>query len=202
MWKCTNCYHVEIEDAKPDVCSVCGAEADKLVAHEVSGVKGKDTLRNLKAGFVAESQAHLRNLAFAMKAEQEGYRQVARLFRAIAEAEAVHAFNHLRLLAAVSSTQDNLQSAFEREKLASNSYPQFIKKANEEGNENVARVFSYSRDVERGHTRLYEAALQHMLADVDTEYNVCSICGYVADGELPDQCPVCGAPRGKFRKVD
>ena len=99
MWKCTNCHHVEFSTDKPKLCPVCGAEAEKLVPHEVSGVKGTKTLNNLKTGFVAESQAHLRNLTFAMKAEQEGYSQVAKLFRAIAEAEAVHAFNHYRLLA-------------------------------------------------------------------------------------------------------
>ena len=136
-----------------------------------------------------------------MKAEQENYRQIARLLRAIAEAESVHAFNHLRLLGGVSDTQENLRSAFEREKLASNSYPQFIKEAHEEDNEHVARTFSYSRDVERGHAKLYEDALQHMLADVDTEYYVCSVCGHVADGELLDQCPICGAPKEKFRRV-
>ena len=201
MWKCTNCYHVELEDEKPERCPICGAGAERLVSHEVPGIKGKKTLRNLKVGFAAESQAHLRNMAFAMKAEQENYRQIARLFRAIAEAESVHAFNHLRLLSAVSATQENLQSAFEREKLASNSYPQFIKEAHEEGNEHVARIFGYSRDVERGHAKLYESALQHMLADADTEYYVCGVCGYVSDGELPEQCPICGATKEKFKKV-
>jgi len=201
MWKCTNCHHVELRDERPQRCSVCGARAERFISHEVPEIKGKKTLQNLKTGFVAESQAHVRNLAFAMKAEQENYRQIARLFRSIAEAEAVHAFNHLRLLAAVFSTQENLQSAFEREKLASNSYPQFIKEAHEEGNEHVAMIFSYSRDAERGHAKLYENALQHMLADVDTEYYVCTVCGHVADGEVPDECPICGAPKEKFKRV-
>jgi len=192
---------VELATDKPERCPLCGAEAEKLVPHEVPGIKGTKTLKNLKNGFVAESQAHLRNLAFAMKAEQEGYRQVARLFRAVAEAEGVHAFNHLRLLSAVSDTQENLESAFERENLASNSYPEFIKAANEEDNKPVAMIFSYSRDVERGHAKLYEQALEHMLGDVDTEYYVCGVCGYVSDGVLPDECPVCGAPREKFRRV-
>ena len=159
------------------------------------------TLKNLKEGFVAESQAHQRNLAFAMKAEQEGYRQVARLFRAVAEAEGVHAFNHLRLLGGVSETQENLETAFERENLASSTYPQFIKEANEEANAHVAMIFSYSRDVERGHAKLYEKALQNMLADVSTEYYVCGICGYISDGVMPEQCPICGAPRERFRMV-
>ena len=201
MWKCTNCHHVEFSTDKPRQCPVCGAEAEKLVPHEVSGIKGTKTLKNLKAGFIAESQAHLRNLAFAMKAEQEDYAQVARLFRAIAEAEAVHAFNHFRLLGAVSGTQENLESAFERENLASNSYPQFVKEANEEGNTSVATTFSYSRDVEKGHAKLYKKALAHTMAEEEIDYYVCQVCGYVSDGVLPDECPICGAPKEKFRKV-
>ncbi|MFQ5816144.1 MAG: ferritin family protein [Candidatus Hydrothermarchaeaceae archaeon] len=201
MWKCTNCHHVELATDKPERCPVCGAEAEKLVPHEILGIKGGKTPQNLKAGFVAESQAHLRNLTFAIKAEEEGFSQVAKLFRAIAEAEAVHAFNHLRLLGAVASTQENLETAFEREKLASSTYPQFMKEANEEDNEQVARIFSYSRDVERGHAKLYEKALEHMLGDVDTEYYLCGVCGYVSDGELPDRCPICGAPRERFKRV-
>jgi rubrerythrin len=201
MWKCTNCHHVDFSTDKPQRCPVCGAEADKLIPHEVSGVKGTKTLNNLKAGFVAESQAHLRNLAFAMKAEQDSYPQVARLFRAIGEAESVHAFNHLRLLGAVSGTQDNLESAFERENLAASTYPQFITEANEESNTGVATVLSYSRDVEKGHAKLYKKALAHMMAEKETEYYVCQVCGYVSDGVLPDVCPICGAPKEKFRKV-
>ncbi len=164
-------------------------------------MKGTKTLKNLKTGFMAESQAHVRNLAFAMKAEQEGFSQIARLFRAIAEAESVHAFNHLRLLGAVSGSQDNLESAFERENLAASAYPQFIREANEEGDASVATVLSYSRDVEREHAKLYEKAQAHMMAEKETEYYVCQVCGYVSDGVLPDVCPICGAPRDKFRKV-
>jgi rubrerythrin len=201
MWKCTNCHHVELSTDKPQQCPVCGAEAEKLVPHEVSGIKGSKTLHNLKTGFVAESQAHLRNLAFAMKAEQEGYLQVARLFRAIAEAESVHAFNHFRLLGAVSGTQENLESAFERENLAASTYPQFIREANEEGNTSVATVLGYSRDVEKGHAKLYKKAQAHMMAEEETEYYVCQVCGHVSDGFLPDECPICGAPKEKFRKV-
>ena len=201
MWKCTNCHHVEFSTDQPQRCPVCGAEAEKLVPHEVPGIKGTKTLKNLKAGSMAESQAHLRNLAFAMKAEQEGYAQVARLFRAIADAEAVHAFNHFRLLGAVSDTQENLESAFEKENLASTVYPQFVREANEEGNTSVATVLSYSRDVEKGHAKLYRKALAHMMAEERVEYYVCQVCGYVSDAVLPDECPICGAPKEKFRKV-
>ena len=201
MWKCTNCHHVEFSADRPQRCPICGVEAGKLVPHDIPGIKGMKTLNNLKIGFVAESQAHLRNLAFAMKAEQEDYPQAARLFRAIAEAESVHAFNHFRLLGAVSGTQENLESAFERENLAASAYPQFIREANEEGNTSVATVLTYSRDVEKGHAQLYKKALAHIMAGEETEYYVCQVCGHVSDGVLPDMCPICGAPREKFRKV-
>ncbi len=201
MWKCTNCRHVEFTADKPGQCPVCGAEEEKIIPHTVPGVKGTRTPKNLRAGFIAESQAHLRNLAYAMKAEQEGYSQIARLFRAIAEAEAVHAFNHIRLLGAVSGTQENLESAFEKENLAAGTYPQLIREAAEEDNTAVATVLTYSRDVEKGHAKLYKKALAHMMAEEETEYYVCQVCGYVADGSLPDECPVCGAPKDKFRKV-
>ncbi len=201
MWKCTNCHHLELTAERPKHCPVCGADAEKLVPHEVPGIRGMKTLENLKTGFVAESQAHQRDLAFALKAEQEELTQVARLFRAIAEAEGIHAFNHLRLLGGVSDTQENLEAAFERENLASKTYPEFIREANEEGNSSVATIFSFSRDVERVHAKLYKKALDHMMQNVDTTYYVCGVCGYVSDGELPDQCPVCGAPKEKFRTI-
>ena len=201
MWRCINCQHLETTDIKPDRCSVCGAEADKIIQHEIPGLKGTKTLKNLKAGFVAESQAHQRNLAFAMKAEQDGLPQIARLFRAVAEAEAIHAYNHLRLLGGISDTQENLQAAFERENLAQNTYPRFIKEANEEGNNAVAKIFSYSRDVEKGHAKLYKRALEYMIQETVRDYYVCGVCGYVSDGELPDECPICGAPKEKFRHI-
>ncbi len=201
MWKCTNCHHVGLSEDKPQQCPVCGADKEKLVSHTVSKVKGKRTLQNLKTGFMAESQAHLRNTAFAMKAEQEGYAQMARLFRAVAEAEAVHAFNHMRLLDAVSDTQENLESAFERENLAASRYPQFVREANEEDDTGVATVLSYSRDVEKGHAKLYKKALAHMMGEEEVDYYVCQVCGYVSDGVLPDECPICGASKDKFRKV-
>jgi rubrerythrin len=192
---------MEIAEDKPERCPVCGSAAEKLLPHEVPGIKGIKTLKNLKSGFVAESQAHQRNLAFAMRAEQDGFAQVAKLFRAVAEAEGVHAYHHLRLLGGISDTQENLEAAFERENLASDSYPEFIKAANEEGNNAVAKVFTYSRDVEAGHAKLYKKALERMIQETETDYYVCGVCGYVSDGELPDECPICGAPRDKFRQV-
>ena len=201
MWKCTNCAHLELGPVKPERCPVCRAAADKLVLHEVPGIKGEKTIQNLKMGFIAESQASVRNRAFATKADQEDYTQMASLFRAIAESEAVHAFNHLRLMGAVSDTQQNLESAFERENLAADAYPQLIQIANEEGNNGVAAILGFIRDVEREHAKLYSKALDHMIAEAQTEYYVCGVCGHISDGELPDECPICGAPSERFRRV-
>lgn len=200
MWKCTNCSHLELTAEKPEKCPVCGADAEKLEPHEVPGIKGEKTLQSLKTGFVAESQASVRNRAFAMKADQEELPQMAALFRTIAQSEVVHAFNHLRFLGGVSDTQDNLQSAFERENLASDSYPQLIKDANDENNEAVAAIFGFVRDVEKEHAKLYKGAMDHMVSEEETEYYVCSICGHIEDGYAPDECPVCGAPKEQFKK--
>jgi rubrerythrin len=107
----------------------------------------------------------------------------------------------LRLLGGISDTQENLEAAFKRENLASDSYPEFIKAAHEEGNTAVAKIFTYSRDVEAGHAKLYKKALERMIQETETDYYVCGVCGYVSDGELPDECPICGAPQDKFRQV-
>jgi rubrerythrin len=202
MWMCTNCHHLEITTEKPEHCPVCGATADKITQYEAPGIKGAKTLKDIQEGFVAESKAHMRNLAFALKAEEEGYPQIAKLFRVIAESEGIHTFHHLDILNAVANTQENLQAAFERENLAKQAYPAFIKDAEEEDNTRVAMMFSYHRDVEREHAKLYEKAMQHMLGSEDTKYFVCSVCGYVSDGIIPDQCPICGAPKEAFKLVN
>ncbi|TEU10326.1 MAG: rubrerythrin family protein [Anaerolineales bacterium] len=165
---------------------------------------GDKTHKNLYEAFVGEAKAHRRLLAFARKAEEEGYPQVAKLFRAVSAAEGVHADNHLRLLgeAVVRDTQANLDFSFETEKTVNGVYyPQFIKEAEEEGSRAAARSFSQARDVEEGHAKLYEKALRHLLRDEDADYYVCRICGYVSDGVLPEVCPVCGAKKELFYRT-
>jgi len=201
MFKCTNCSHLELTDQKPEKCPICGAEADKLIDHQVPGIKGTKTLLNLKMGFEAESKASVRDRAYAMKADQEGFSHMAALFRAIAEAESIHAYNHLRFLGGISDTQTNLDSAFEHEKMASEVYPDIIRVANEEGNSAVARQFSFVRDVEREHAKLYSRAIDHMVSEKQTEYYVCTVCGHIEDGDVPDECPICGAPKAKFKFI-
>ena len=165
---------------------------------------GRKTHDNLYVAFVGEAKAHHRLLAFARKADDEGYPQIAKLFRAVAAAEGVHVERHLRLLgeAVVQSTEENLQSSFERETTVNEVYyPQFIREAEEEGERAAVLTFSQARDVEEGHAALYKHALSAMLRDETHGYYVCQVCGYVAERDVPDQCPVCGAKRGQFRLV-
>ena len=165
---------------------------------------GEKTHSNTYTAFVGEAKAHHRLLAFARKADEEGYPQVAKLFRAVADAEGVHTERHLRLLgeAVVKSTEENLQSSFERETTVNQVYyPQFIREAEEEGEQAAALTFSQARDVEEGHAALYKRALSAMLRDETHGYYVCQVCGYVAEREPPDRCPICNAKREKFRLV-
>lgn len=163
------------------------------------------TQRNLYEAFVGEAKAHRRLLAFARKADEEGYPDVARLFRAIAYAEGIHADRALRLLgeAVVKSTEENLQSSFDRETTVSQvAYARFIREAEEEEDRRAALVFSQARDVEEAHAALYKRALSCLLREEPCVYYVCDICGYVVEGEPPDECPVCGAKREKFIRID
>jgi rubrerythrin len=162
------------------------------------------TQENVYAAFVGEAKAHHRLLAFARKAEAEGYRQVAKLFRAVAAAEGVHAERHLRLLgeAYVRSTEENLQYSFEQETTVNQvTYPQFIREAEEEEEPAAAVTFKQARDVEERHAALYKRALTAMLREETHDYYVCQVCGYVAERESLEQCPVCNARRERFRRV-
>jgi rubrerythrin len=161
------------------------------------------TEKNLAYAFAAESKAYVRNEAFAKKAEMDGYLQIAHLFRAISDAESVHARRYLLLMRGkIGSTEENLETAFQNEIKANvEEYPKLIKDASNEGKESVLEAFSQSRDVENGHAELYKKAMNDMLAERDTRYYVCQVCGYVSEDEAPDNCPVCRAVKGKFKLV-
>jgi len=161
------------------------------------------TERNLAYAFAAESKAAIRNGAFAKKADSEGYPQIARLFRAVSDAESVHARRYLLLMRGkIGTTEENIETAFQNEIKANvEEYPRLIKDASDEGKENVSKAFTLSRDVETRHAELYKKAMNDMLADRETEYYVCQVCGYVNEDKAPDNCPVCGAVKGKFKLV-
>lgn len=161
------------------------------------------TEKNLYDAFVGEAKAALRLKGYAEKAEEEGYSQMAKLFRAIAFAEEVHGLKHLKLLEIVGSTEENLQASFESEtSVTENVYPEFIRIADEEGNQGARISFTHARDAEEFHARLYKGAIDRMIDETEAPYHVCTVCGYVAEGEAPEKCPVCDALPEKFMRVD
>ena len=161
------------------------------------------TQKDLQDAFAGESQANRKYLAFAKKAEAEGFKQAAKLFRAAAAAETIHAHDHLRELGVVKSTKENLMAAIAGESYEfQNMYPQMIADAQAEGNAGALRSFNYANEVEKVHAALYQKALDSLGRNIDTEYYVCSVCGYTAEGEAPDECPVCKSKKQAFKKAE
>ena len=161
------------------------------------------TRKALYNAYEGEAKAALRLKVFAEKAEKEGYRQIAKLFRVIAFSEEVHGTRALKVLKEVKSTEENLTESFEKERqIAGVAYNDFIKEAEAEGDKAAVLHFSQSRDAEEIHAKLYKKAPDHMLEERETTYYVCRICGYVADGHLPDVCPICNAKKEQFTQID
>ncbi len=168
----------------------------------MADLQGTKTEKDLETAFAGESQANRKYLAFAKQASREGYPQVARLFRAAAEAETVHAHNHLRTLGRIKSTAENLQEAVSGEIHEFKSmYPEMIEHSQEEGIKAGERSFRYANEVERVHARLYQRALDNLENLEEVDYYVCSVCGYTCENEPPDKCPVCNANSKAFFEV-
>ncbi len=160
------------------------------------------TEQNLLEAFAGESQANRKYLAFARKAEQEGYPAAAKLFRAAAEAETIHAHAHLRVLGKVGKTADNLKEAIAGETHEfKEMYPLMIATALTEGNKGAERSFAYANAVEKVHADLYQKALDNLGRAGEVDYYVCSVCGNTVEKEAPETCPVCGAKAKAFFKV-
>lgn len=162
------------------------------------------TEQNLRDAFAGESQANRKYLAFAAAADKEGYPQAARLFRAAAEAETIHAHNHLKTLKGIRSTKENLQEAIAGETDEfKKMYPGMLEAAKAEGNKEAERSFHYANEVEKIHAQLYRKMLDNLGAGEETyPYYVCPVCGYTSDKEPPDNCPICGTKGKMFRKID
>ena len=160
---------------------------------------------NLKAAFAGESQANRKYLAFAKKADADGYPQVAKLFRAAAEAETIHAHAHFKVLGGVGETASNLVDAIEGEGYEFREmYPKFLAEAEAEGNDAAVRSFRFALAVEEVHHGLYEKALESVKGGGDfpsTPIHVCPVCGNTFEGGTPDKCPVCNVPKEKFFEV-
>ncbi len=165
-----------------------------------------NTNDNLAAAFAGESQASRKYLYFAEKAEQEGHKRAARLFRAASEAETVHARNHLRVMQGIGTTAENLKTAISGENHEfTEMYPEFIDTARVEGNQKAANSFDMANKVEKIHHQLYTETLEKLDETESGEpkpFYVCEVCGNTIEGEAPDRCPVCGAPRKMFKAVE
>ncbi len=164
----------------------------------------KMTESNLKSAFAGESQAHMRYLIFAKKAEKEGFSNVARLFRAVAYAEQVHATNHLVTLGLAGGTADNLQAAINGETYEVNEmYPAFKAVAELEEEKGAQKSTHWALQAEKIHAGMYQKAKQAVERKEDLALGsvfICGECGYTVEGSAPDRCPICGASKEKFRK--
>jgi rubrerythrin len=165
-----------------------------------------NTQQNLESAFAGESQANRKYLFFADKAEDEGHPWIARLFRAAAEAETVHARAHLQVMGGIGSTRDNLKVAISGESYEfTEMYPEFILQAKADNNGGAEASFYRANEVEKIHHRLYQQALSAIETGKplsDEPYFVCQVCGNTVLGEAPDKCPICGAPGSKFKRVE
>jgi rubrerythrin len=164
-----------------------------------------NTTDNLKESFAGESQANQKYRAFAKKAEQDGLPHIARLFRTTAEAERIHAEGHLKALAGIASTRENLQAAMEGEVYEyTTMYPPMLEQAQAEGHR-AKVMFGYAVKAEAVHAELYKRALEAVARGADLaegKFYLCPFCGNIEFGNPPDACPVCGAPKAKFVEVE
>jgi rubrerythrin len=162
------------------------------------------TEQNLQEAFAGESQANRKYLAFAKQADREGYPKAAKLFRAAAEAETVHAHAHLKAMGGIKGTTENLKTAISGEIHEFKSmYPAMIEASKADGNKAAEQSFTYANAVEEVHARLYEKALEDLEKESNVEcYYVCPVCGYTHENSAPDTCPVCKAKGKVFVRVD
>lgn len=164
----------------------------------------KMTEDNLRSAFAGESQAHTRYMIFANKAEQEGFPNIARLFRAIAYAELVHASNHYKVLGMVRTTPENLQVAIDGEVFeVDEMYPAYNNVAKLQKETGAERTTGWALEAEKIHISLYQKAKQAADRKEDVTIGpiyVCELCGYTVEGALPERCPICNAPKNKFRE--
>ncbi len=169
----------------------------------MSEFKNSQTEQDLKEAFAGESQANRKYLAFAMQAEKEGYTQAAKLFRAAAEAETVHALAHLRALGGIGKTLENLQEAVSGETHEfKEMYPPMIEEAKAKGFTAAERTFRFANVVEEVHATLYQKMLDNLDKAEKVDYYVCQVCGHTLEAPPEKPCEVCGAAPKAFKKID
>ncbi|HSO71099.1 MAG TPA: rubrerythrin family protein [Thermodesulfobacteriota bacterium] len=161
------------------------------------------TVEDLQEAFAGESQANRKYLAFAKKADEEGFPMAARLFRAAAAAETVHAHAHLKVLGGIMSTKENIKEAIEGESHEfQKMYPKMIEDAKAEGNAQALRSFEFANAVEKIHAQLYQKMFDNLDKQTMVDVYICPVCGMTVEGEPPDKCPVCGALKKFFERID
>ncbi|MFO8112210.1 MAG: rubrerythrin family protein [Desulfosalsimonadaceae bacterium] len=162
------------------------------------------TSKHLLDAFAGESQANRKYLAYAKQADKEGHKEIAKLFRAAAAAETVHAHAHLRAAGGIGKTAENLKDAISGETHEFTAmYPEMIEDARAEDEKEALRSFTYANEVEKIHANLYQKALDNIDSpDPVDGYYVCGVCGYTVADEKPDKCPVCGSAAKAFEKID
>ncbi len=161
----------------------------------------KKTLDDLKEAFAGESQANRKYLAFSKKAEEEGYKGVALLFKAIAEAETVHAMNHFKLFG-LGTTEENLKAAIQGENYeVTTMYPNFLEDAKKAKETGAQKSEQFALEAEQIHERMYIDALQKVMDNEDINIKkvaVCNVCGHTVIGEPPDECPICKSKKKAY----
>lgn len=176
-----------------------------LITPQLERTSLGNTDDNLKSAFATKAQTSRMYMAFSEAAEEEGYRQIAKLFRAAAESETVHAMHHLRTSGGVLSTAENLKVSIERENLEhSKTYAEFIEQSKKEGNSQATLGFNYAKKVEMDHERNFMEAESTLKADKDLPLKrlfVCQICGQIHVSDPPKTCPVCGNPSEMFKEI-
>lgn len=179
------------------------APRKKFTMLNLKGGKIMSTMDDLKEAFAGESQANRKYLAFAKKADKEGYSQIAKLFRAAAQSETIHALEHLRVMGQVGSTADNLKAAIEGETYEfQQMYPGFIDQAEKEGNKAAVMSFKNANAVEQIHAGLFKKALDDLRQNKQVDYYICPVCGNVVEGNPPEFCPICRTLGSKFMLIE
>lgn len=164
---------------------------------------GEKSQKNLAAAFAGESQAFQKYMAFAEAADKEGFSSIAQLFRSTAQAEMIHARKHLRNMGGIKDTAENLKAAIAGETFeCTKMYPEFMAEAKAENDKAAQNSFMGVGNVEKEHAEVYTKALSTLAEKKIVKYYLCPICGYIAAGEKPEKCPICGAKGNMFKFVE
>jgi len=157
---------------------------------------------DLKTAFAGESQACMKYFSFARRAEHEGLKNIAQLFKAAAEAELIHAHNHLRAMGLIKTSIDNVKVILDEKVYTSEMYQPMIEHAKAEGDSWSTKSFCYAYEAGKVIARLFEKALKNISEEKEADYFLCKVCGFVIENDIPEKCPICGSQKKVFKKID